>query len=111
MSPLDVQFAAVCLDRLRDTPQATDAMNALAREQGISPAMCAQVVARLEAAGLIVRTQADVWEIKNAEVTALEVLQALWGPALPPEFRAMYGTRRGSSRHTKVWSKQQWPNG
>jgi len=94
----DVQFALLCLEEL-DQPY-TRALSPLdlSRRLGVHLAACESILGRLSRAGLIEhRPEGTVRLCRPVEeVTALEVLQAVWAPQeKQTTFRMLVGKDRG----------------
>jgi len=103
MSPLKVQFAVACLGRL----QAQDhTEKEIAQNAGIPLEDCMDITSRLENAGIVRRNAEGQLVLASESCSSLQVLEAVWGPAKQPAFRALYGKTKGASVLMRRWMKQ-----
>lgn len=100
-SAKSVQYALMCLEALERHGSESLSAQAISREQGIPLPECQVILRCLEVAGIVVLS-AQKYKLgrSTTELTALEVLQALWTLPAPekavPAFQLLYGPNRGT---------------
>ena len=100
---LTVQYALLCLKELDGSVQSGRTALQLSRTQGIPLPECQTILRQLAAAGIVGLRATGEARLQRpaAELTALEVLQALQ-TAPAPEFRLLYQSQEGlSAKHTR----------
>jgi DNA-binding IscR family transcriptional regulator len=93
----DVQYALMCLDELGHHAHRPIAASEVGRRQGVPWPDCLSILRRLGQAGIVAWADRDqvILNRSSEDVTALELLQALWTPEQPRrEFRMTWGGRR-----------------
>src|SRR4051812_17898483 len=89
-----VQIALLCLKGLDQAAHQQTTVKDLSREQGLSLPLCITTMTRLSEAGIVELFKDGSLRLCRPldEVTALEILQALWAPAKrEPAFRLLLG--------------------
>ena len=111
MSPIHVQYAVACLDRLLRDDRPTISLESLAKENGIPMNDCRDVIEHLEAAGIISEVEGGVLEVSRPDATALDILNALWSTPVVPAFKALFGRQKGAQVLTQQWAHSEWAQG
>ena len=106
-----VHYAVACLEGL-DIPMAP---RDLSRSQKVPFEDCLHILQQFEAAGLVRKNAQGLIERRCSieEVTALDVLQALWALPLGKALRKLIGTRKFKANQA-VWLAARadtWPRG
>ena len=106
-----VHYAVACLEGL-ETPLAP---RDLSRSQDVPLEECLQILRQFEAAGLVRENALGTFERTRSieQVTALEVLQALWSSPSGKTIRMLYGTQEFNADQVNqlVVRAGAWPRG
>ena len=97
-----VQFAAMCIAELDEQGGRSLSLQQLSRNQGIPFPVCRKIIRRLDLAGIVKVTDGKIVLLRSAEeMTALDVLEAIWSSkeALPA-FRMVVGGQGVKMRTT-----------
>jgi hypothetical protein len=109
--PQMVHYAVACLEGL-DIPMAP---RDLSRSQKVPLEDCLHILRQFEAAGLVRKNAQGFFErtCSIEQVTALEVLQALWSAPWGKAVRMLYGTSEFNADQVAVLAARAgaWPRG
>jgi DNA-binding IclR family transcriptional regulator len=101
----DIQIATACLRQFQSQPMGCSAMD-IALAEGLPVEQCQTLLTRLEAAQVVETVDGGRFSLVD-EVTALDVLNAVWAQAAQPAFRRLYGSDADLSQ----WIRGQWAQG
>jgi hypothetical protein len=105
-----VHYAVACLEGLEFPTTPRD----LSRSQRIPLEECRHILRQFEAAGLVRESGDECYErtCSVEQVTALEVLQALWSAVSRKAIRMLFGHRFEADQTTRLVSHTSvWPRG
>ena len=90
----EVQLAVMCLQELDAQAGKGMTFREISERRNIPMADCTSVIQRLCAAGIVDLTSADRVVLKRPvdQLTALDILQAIWKQAISPNFQTLIGT-------------------
>lgn len=104
-----MQDAAACLKQFQHCPTGRSAQD-IASAEGIPVARCSTILDRLAQAQLIHAVDEGRFRL-SGDVTALDVLNAVWTAPAAPDFHMLFGTRRGSAKLVRQLSRREWAQG
>jgi DNA-binding IscR family transcriptional regulator len=93
-----VQHALMCLEAFELHSTESLSSEDISHLQGIPRAQCHAILARLEAGGIVRRLGPDAYRLERplGELTAFEILEALWAPVeKQPVFKLLFGPAQG----------------
>ena len=104
----DIQIATACIRQFQSSPVGCSAMD-IAAAEGLPVEQCEILLERLEEARIIesVDTPDGARFCLVEDVTALDVLNAVWAQGATPAFQRLYG----SSGDVASWIRGQWAQG
>jgi len=100
-----VQYAVMCLQALDENAGKPMSLQEISQRQGVPMAECQDIVRHLSEAGIV--TLAGPGRVvllrPVEELTALEILEAVWSSSNPPPaFRMLVGGSRGARLKTTL---------
>jgi len=93
-----VQQALMCLEALEAHSAESLSSQDISRLQGVPHAQCVVILTRLEAGGIVRCIGPDAYRLERplGEMTAFEILEALWAPVeKQPVFQLLFGPAKG----------------
>jgi len=105
-----VQLAVICLQELDEHAGQAVSFQEISQRRGIPLPECAHVIRQLSKAGIVDLADDDQAVLRRdiEELTALEILQAMWAPAIDsPAFQFVLG-HRGAAQTTQSFIASAW---
>jgi DNA-binding IscR family transcriptional regulator len=100
-----VQYAVLCLRALEDHAGEKLTVKQISRLQGVPVEECQRILGRLCNAGIVELVGPGLVQLAKPvdEITAIELLEAVWAPEeAMPEFRMLVGGTRGYRLETTL---------